>query len=113
MPPDPAPPPPDPPPPPPPYWAVAVPTTPCSSKMQSTDSTLFDIETPSLRRGQLSPARSYLSVGSDPDEDYAGSRTAPRGARGRRWSCGGSPAPRRRGGDPGRHDGGRGCGLTA
>src|SRR4029453_4593146 len=55
MPPDPPPPPPDPPPPPPPYWAAAVPTTPCSSKMPSTDTTLFDMGTPSLRRGQLRP----------------------------------------------------------
>ena len=38
------------PPPPPPYWAVAVPRTPCSSKMQSTDAILFVMGTPSPGR---------------------------------------------------------------
>jgi hypothetical protein len=46
--------------------------TPCSSKMQSTDSTLFGMGT-LLWAGLLRPACSYLSVGGDPDETYAGS----------------------------------------
>jgi hypothetical protein len=34
-------------------------------------STLFGMGTPSLERGQLGPARSYLSFAGDPDESYA------------------------------------------